>query len=244
MSFLKNARIRTKILSLVIPICVVGIGATLFMSDKFKAVDSTYSEFIAQDYQAEVDLVASTRSLVSIGYAAYQTLAYDAQDPAFKAASDFYKDTAGSLIARLQQSKGGRPEDAEAIDAFIARSNDVIAKTDAAVKLGSGRAAEALAILAQADILIRPLLSDMRDLTTLMKKNINARANELTQQTRSTIFISLTMLTLIFAASIAAALLVSARGITAPIARLRERMTSLARGDTAVAFSSRFQLKR
>lgn len=243
MSFLKNARIRTKILSLVIPICVVGIGATLFMSDKFKAVESTYSEFIAQDYQAEVDLVASTRSLVSIGYAAYQTLAYDAQDPAFKAASDFYKDNAGSLIARLQQSKGGRPEDAEAIDAFIAGSNDVIAKTDV-VKLGSGRAAEALAILAQAYILIRLLLSDMRDLTTLMKKNINARANELTQQTRSTIFISLTMLTLIFAASIAAALLVSARGITAPIARLRERMTSLARGDTAVAFSSRFQLKR
>ncbi|WP_018898109.1 methyl-accepting chemotaxis protein [Rhizobium sp. 2MFCol3.1] len=233
MSFLKNARIRTKILSLILPICIVGIGATLFMSDKFKTVDATYSEFIAQDYQAEVDLVASTRSLVSIGYAAYQTLAHNAQDPAFKAANDFYKENATSLIGRLEQSKGGRPEDGDAIDAFIARSKDVIAKTDAAVKLGADHEAEAKAALADADILIKPLLSDMRDLTTLMKKNINARAGELTQQTRSTILISLAALTIVFAASIAAALLVSARGITMPIARLRERMTSLANGETA-----------
>ncbi|MFK0331872.1 methyl-accepting chemotaxis protein [Rhizobium sp. NPDC090275] len=234
MSFLKNARIRTKILSLIVPICVVGIGATLFMSDKFKTVDATYSEFISQDYQAEVDLVAATRSLVSIGYSAYQTLAYDAGNPGFKAANDFYKENTASLIGRLEQSKGGRPEDAAAIDAFIARSKEVIAQTDNAVKLGTdARDAEAKSALARADLLIKPLLGDMRDLTTLMKKNINMRASELTDQTRSTILISLVVLTIVFAASIGMALFVSSRGITAPIAKLRERMISLAGGDAA-----------
>ncbi|MDM9624817.1 methyl-accepting chemotaxis protein [Rhizobium sp. S152] len=233
MSFLKNSGIRTKILSLIIPICIVGIGATLFMSDKFKQVDGTYSQFIAKDYQAEVDLVASTRSLVAMGYAAYQTLVYDEQDPAFKAANDFYKENTASLIARLQQSKGGRPQDSAAIDAFIARSQQLIAQTDAGVSLGAaGQDAEAKVELAKADALIIPLLSDMRDLTTLMKKNINTRAEELTRQTSSTIMISLVTLTIVFAASIAAALFVSSRGITLPIARLRERMTSLAAGET------------
>lgn len=232
MSFLKNALIRTKVLSLIIPICVVGIGATLFISDRFKTVDSTYSEFISDDYQAEVDLVASTRSLVSVGYAAYQTLAYDVQDPGFKVANDFYKENTASLISRLEQSKGGRPEDTAAIDDFIARSKNLTAQMDDAVKLGAeGRDAEAKSALARADLLIKPLLADMRDLTTLMKKNINTRASALTEQTRSTILISLVVLTIVFAASTGMALFVSSRGITAPIAKLRERMISLARGD-------------
>jgi methyl-accepting chemotaxis protein len=232
MSFLKNSGIRTKILSLIIPICLVGIGATLFLSNKFKAVDSTYSEFISKDYQAEVDLVAATRSLVATAYAAYQTLAYGAQDPAFKAANDFYTDNATSLLGRLEQSKGGRPQDTAAIDAFIVRSKQVIAQTDEGVKLAaSDRDDDARAALAKADTMVTPLLADMRDLTTLMKKNINTRASALTDQTNSTILISLATLTIVFAASVGAALFVSSRGITVPIARLRERMTSLAGGD-------------
>ncbi len=233
MSLLKNSGIRTKILSLIIPICLVGIGATLFLSDKFKTVDSTYSEFIARDYQAEVDLVAATRSLVATGYAAYQTLSYDIEDPAYKTANDFYKENVTSLVGRLTQSKGGRPQDAAAIDSFIARSREVIEQTDAGVNLGhANRDSDAKAALARADTLITPLLADMRDLTTLMKKNINARASLLTAQTNSTILIALSILTVAFATSIGAALFVSARGITMPIARLRERMTSLAGGDT------------
>ncbi|TWF52368.1 methyl-accepting chemotaxis protein [Neorhizobium alkalisoli] len=233
MSFLKNSGIRTKILSLIIPICVVGIGATLFLSDKFKTVDSTYSDFISKDYQAEVDLVAATRSLVATGYAAYQTLAYDTKDPALKVAHDFYKENTTSLIGRLEQSKGGRPQDAAAIDSFIAKAKLLIAQTDAGVKLGvDDRDDEARAALAKADLMLTPLLSDMRDLTTLMKKNINIRAAALTDQTNSTITISLAILTIVFATAIAAALFVSSRGITMPIARLRERMTSLAAGET------------
>ncbi len=233
MSFLKNAFIRTKILSLIIPICVVGIGATLFMSDRFRTVDSAYSEFISEDYQAEVDLVASTRGLVSIGYAAYQILSYDAQDPGFKVANDFYKETTASLISRMQKAKGGRPEDAAAIDDIIARSKDLIAHMDDAVKLGEdAREAEAKSALARADLLLKPLLADTRELTTSMKNNINARATALAEQTRSTILISLVVLTIVFAASIGMALFVSSRGITAPIAKLRERMISLAGGDT------------
>jgi methyl-accepting chemotaxis protein len=233
MSFLKNASIRTKVLSLIVPICLVGIGATLFLSDKFKTVDSNYSDFVAKDNQAEVDLVASTRSLVATAYSAYQTLAYDPKDPAIKAVSDFYKESTTSLVGRLEQAKQGRAEDTVAIDAFIARSRDVVAQTDEALRLkAANREGDAKAALAKADALLIPLLADMRDLTTAMKKNIHTRAEALTDQTNSTIMISLLTLTMVFALSIAAAWMVASSGITTPIARLRERMASLARGDT------------
>ncbi|CUW90310.1 hypothetical protein AGR2A_Cc180022 [Agrobacterium genomosp. 2 str. CFBP 5494] len=45
MSFLQNASIRTKILSLILPICIVGLGATGFMSDRYKHADTAYSDF-------------------------------------------------------------------------------------------------------------------------------------------------------------------------------------------------------
>ena len=35
-SFLKNASIRTKILSLIVPLCLVGLGAVAFMSMRYK----------------------------------------------------------------------------------------------------------------------------------------------------------------------------------------------------------------
>lgn len=42
-SFLQNASIRTKILSLILPLCIVGLGATAFMSNRYKEADTAYS---------------------------------------------------------------------------------------------------------------------------------------------------------------------------------------------------------
>ena len=65
MSFLKNASIRTKILSVLIPLCVVGLGATSFVASRYKAADTSYSDFISTDTVAAVgqpERQTSTRS--------------------------------------------------------------------------------------------------------------------------------------------------------------------------------------
>jgi methyl-accepting chemotaxis protein len=63
-------------------------------------------------------------------------------------------------------------------------------------------------------------------------KSVTARSDELTFETNDTIFYILLSLGLVFAGAIAAAMFVTSRGITTPIALLRERMTTLAGGET------------
>lgn len=48
MSLLQNLRIRTKVLSLVLPACLIGIGGTLYVSGKFKSADTEYSDFVSK----------------------------------------------------------------------------------------------------------------------------------------------------------------------------------------------------
>jgi len=238
MSFLKNASIQTKVLSLLIPVSLVGIGAASILSNDFKRADGIYAEFVAKDNQAEVDMVAATRSLVATVYAAHEMAFYAPTDPAYKTAAAFYNENAASLISRMEQAKKGRPQDGLKIDGYIARAKPFIAITDAATKPGTAEA-EVRKSLALADHQMPPLLSDMRDLTTSMKDNIKARSIELGDQTNSTILTSLVTLGVIFIASLLGAVLISSRGIAGPIVRLRERMTALANGDTEAPVEGR-----
>ena len=66
MSFLQNASIRTKILSLILPLCIVGLGATAYMATRYKEADNAYSDFIAGDNAALVELARANRNLMAM----------------------------------------------------------------------------------------------------------------------------------------------------------------------------------
>ena len=234
MSFLKNASIRTKILVLIIPLCVVGLGATAFISNRYKQADTTYSDFIANDNSAAVDIARANRNMVASAYAAYQTLAYPSGDPRLKAATDFYNDAKTKLMGRLQNAKTKLPSESSAIDALTVRAKEVIALTDQAVQFGQvDQDDQAKATLAKADALILPLVADMATFLDKMVKNVGDRSDAISDETNSTIFTSLMVVGIAFALGIIAALIVAAKGITTPIANLRERMMTLAQGQTA-----------
>ncbi len=236
MSFLKNASIRTKILSVIIPLCVVGLGASGFLASRFKAADAAYVNFISTDNATAVELARANRNLSATGYAAYQTLTYHVGDPALATATAFYKESTASLATRLDHVKAGMASNSAEIGALIARVNDVVALTDKAVQLGAtDQDAEARALLAKADLLILPLSKDIAASLDNFTKGIVATSAELTGETSSTIFTSLATLVVVFGLGIIASLLVAAKGITTPITRLRERMTSLAAGQTSAA---------
>lgn len=233
MSFLKNASIRTKILSLIIPLCVVGLCATAFIATRYKAADTSYSDFISNDAGASVEMSRVNRNVVATAYAAYQILTYRQDDPAMKTAIDFYSDSKGKLLERLQHTKELLPRESAAIDKIIERTKEVIVLTDQAVQLGKADQDEpARATLAKADSLILPLTTDNAAFLDQVLKSVAARSDELTDQTNSTIFTSLMVVGITFALGIIASLVVAAKGITTPIASLRERMITLAQGET------------
>ena len=233
MSFLKNASIRTKILSLIIPLCIVGVGATVFMSARYKAADKSYYDFISTDNAAAVDMSRVSRNLVAVAYGAYQAVAYPGQDPRFKAATDFYQDSKTTLMTGLTRIKTQMPSLAPKIDDMIVKANGVIALTDKAVELGKlDQDEQARETIFKADALILPLTSETSTLLTQMVDAVTTKSNAINKETSSTIFTSLIVVSLTFSFGILAAFFVSAKGITTPIANLRERMISLARGET------------
>ncbi len=234
MSFLKNASIRTKILTLILPLCLVGLGATGFIANRYKQADTTYSDFIANDNSAAVDIARANRNMVATAYGAYQSYVYPSNDPRLKTATDFYADSKAKLLVRLQNAKNKLPNDSAEIDALTVRVKEVIALTDQAVQYGQAdKDQEAAATLAKADALILPLVNEMATFLDKIVKNVNTQSDAITDQTNSTILTSLVTVGLTFALGIIASLIVAAKGITTPIASLRERMISLAQGQTA-----------
>ncbi|UHS62013.1 HAMP domain-containing protein [Agrobacterium vaccinii] len=234
MSFLKNASIRTKILSLIIPLCVVGLSATVFISSRYKAADTSYSDFIAKDNIASVEMARANRNMVASAYGAYQILTYRQQDPGMKRALDFYNDSKAKLFSRFDRVKELVPTESAKIDSLLTRAKEVISITDQAVQMGQvDQDEQAKAVLAKADALILPLTTDNAAFLDGMVKAVGVKSDALSDQTNSTIFTSLMVVGITFALGIIASLVVAAKGITTPIASLRERMISLAQGQTA-----------
>ncbi|MBM7329259.1 HAMP domain-containing protein [Agrobacterium sp. S2] len=233
MSFLQNASIRTKILSLILPICIVGLGATGFMSDRYKHADTAYSDFIAKDNAALVELARANRNLQSMAYGAYQIMVYDANSPDFKIVKQEYAGDRAEVVTRLDDVKAIFPEETAALDRLLRDVKAIIAITDKAVEFGSAnRNQESAAELLKADVAMRATGADIANLLDKLAKGVVKGSDDLTDQTNSTILTSLMAVGVAFAAGIILALFVASRGITTPIARLRERMVSLAAGET------------
>jgi methyl-accepting chemotaxis protein len=68
MSFLKHLSIRTKILSVMVPLCLVGLDATTFMAARYRAADTAYSSFIGVNNVAAMDLARADRNMAAMAY--------------------------------------------------------------------------------------------------------------------------------------------------------------------------------
>ncbi len=233
MSFLKNASIRTKILALVLPLCVVGLGATAFMSSSFKSADNSYTNFISNDTAGVTAMARANRNLAATAYGAYQTLAYGRDTPGMKAAVTLYADAKAKLFDRLETTAKLLPAEKPTVDAFISKAKEVTALTDDAVRLGSMDQDDAAkAALVKADAMIVPLAADASKFLDKVMTDVAERSHALSEQADSTILWSLIFVGLTFALGIVASLVVAAKGITTPIANLSKRMITLANGQT------------
>ena len=233
MSFLQNAKIKTKVLTILIPICLIGIAGVLVVSNQFRDTVGTYSNFIAKDETAAVEMSRASQRMTAMSYNAYQILQYPAGDPQTAAFSRDYQENKQVLLQRFANARQLVPTEADTIDKLVARANDIIALTDQAVKAGLiDDNSTAGTLLKQVDPMINDELVSIRQWLDAFNKSLNDKSNMLAEEASSTIDDALIALGLLFAATIAIAILVSARGIAAPIERLRARMVSLADGNT------------
>lgn len=234
--FLDNLAIRTKILAVIIPLCLVGVGATSYVSMQMNTVGDVYSDFIEVDTTASVDMARASRNLSSVAYAAYQIMAYDPGTEGFVAATKLYNDSKKALRIRLAEGGAKIPSETAFISAATSAAEELLALTDKAVELGSkNENAGALAQLALADIKIVPLSNKFSDFNERRSVALAKENSVLKAKTSSTISTALSAVGVLYLMGLIVAVMVIARGVTTPIARLRERMASLASGDTESA---------
>ncbi len=234
MTFLSNAKIRTKILSLIIPVCLIGVAGVVAAAYNFKKADTQYSAFIAQDSIAATQVSRASTSMNSVAYSAYQLTVYP-QGSAFRAVAEKNYESGKKVVNTLLQSAEKLiPDQADGLMAFEKRSTAIFAVTDKAVALtAQGQMQEAQATLSQVDADIAKIRDDFKEWNVTNAKIVLENSAAITDQINDTIVTLLITLGVLFAGAIVLSLFVASRGISGPIDALRQRMASLADGETA-----------
>ncbi|WP_330166298.1 HAMP domain-containing protein, partial [Rhizobium sp. C1] len=234
MSVLANISIKAKILSIVVPLCVVGLGATGSMAYFYKNADSTYSDFLTTDNVAAIQMVRAATAMVSVPYSAYQLVAYNNSDPGYAGVKAFYDANKKDIVTRLDKVVALTPEAAGAVNDFKTRAQALFDSIDKAVQTDTdGKQAEAAKMLATIDPAVDKWRADLRAYNDTRQADLLKRSDDLTDITNRTITMTLGVVGVVFLLGIIGSLYIATRGITAPISRLRARMTGLAAGDTA-----------
>ena len=232
-SFLQNRKISTKILSVIVPICLIGIGGVAWVSSNYKSANTRYSDFITIDNAATIDLARADRNLNAISAAAYQITLQDPSDAKFQASNQYYRNSTNALKKRLGLAKDNLPGKATEITGFITKADAIIAILDKATAFAGTNADEqAKAELGKADDLILGLSKDIANVITAKTTEIGETSKAIASESDSIIVTSLAALGIVFLFGITAALLIISRGIAGPIHDLRNRMMTLANGET------------
>ncbi|MFK3781735.1 methyl-accepting chemotaxis protein [Agrobacterium sp. NPDC089420] len=233
MSFFKNTKIRAKILALIIPISLLGLGGIGMVSKAYKETDTTYSIFIDQNNAATLEVARAATSYMASMAQAFKILAFDPGSPQAHEIEQVYRENLDTTFSRLASAKQLAPEYGAEADVFAARLKDIVSKADQIiVHQNAGRTDIARAILSEIDPQINAWRVDLRNWTEQNVAAVNKTADAITAATDSTIIKVSVIIGIVFLLGITGSVFVSSRGITAPIARLREQMTSLANGDT------------
>ncbi len=233
MSFMKNTKIRTKVLALIIPLCVAGLTGVGAISSSYRSMSADYSDFIKTDSVASVELARINQGLVVAGYNASQSVIYGGASPYMKTILASYNTNTQRMDERFSLLNRLMPEMAGELSEMQSATKTILGLTDKVIEFGSKDQDDAAgAQLAIADPLIDDLRAKIRTLVDAVAAHMNSENERMTASMQSTILTYIVSLVALFVGLIITALYVSSRGITGPINALRERMLSLAAGKT------------
>jgi methyl-accepting chemotaxis protein len=238
MSFLKNAKIITKVLAPLIVLSFITLAGVAYLSWNYHRADDAYSDFVNNDNHGTLLLSRANTSIHTAAYVAYKALAYDAHAPQMPQLVQSYADNAKTAMERLEKARQRLPEAAAEIDGMIEKARAIFAELDKAVDLGSRNENDAARkILSVQDVAIIDLRKMLAGFNDAKIADIEAQSGALTRQTTFTIAVSLASLGAVLLAALAASLATTVFGITRPVNALRQRMLDLAAGETETPVS-------
>jgi methyl-accepting chemotaxis protein len=234
MSFLKNTKIKTKVLFVISVMSLMSLSGISYVSLQYKNTDNVYSDFIANEALAAVLNARTSGNLNALGMQMLRASLNDSTSSDFEAAVKTFKADRKQLEERqnkIMQLVPARTDAARDILKGVAEVEEIGNQVIALMQAGKNAEAQQMALNVLRKITeVSPKISAGNE---QLIQVMNDGRDRLTASTNTTIWTALVSIALVSLALIALGLLISSRGITTPIARLRERMGSLAAGDTA-----------
>ncbi|HEV7328801.1 MAG TPA: methyl-accepting chemotaxis protein [Bosea sp. (in: a-proteobacteria)] len=239
---LSNIRIGAKIAGAVTIVGLIGLAASFFISRELLRTEDIYSEMIEEAPPALFESGRAARRVNDMLAQAYKVIAYPAgskgvQDALAQLNESYRRATSQLTAAGIKRQR--RKAD---FDGMIVKVHEIKAELDEAVAFGArDENARALAVMDRADAQATNLTEAI---VKLNGEVLDYLATQSSTTTKDVNFITKLMLGLSLAGillGIGLALLMSAKTITGPLARLRGAMDKLASGDfdTAVAGTQR-----
>ncbi|WP_313601822.1 methyl-accepting chemotaxis protein [Rhizobium sp.] len=233
---LKNLKIKTKFLMAIAILGVISLAGLLFVTQRFSAANESYSNFLHNESTAATFVPRGAAGMWTATTWLSRALAQDPQSAAFKDLSErFGKEITGAR-ARLAQVPGLVPSRQAATDELLAGADKLKAIGDDLLKAHvAGDEAKVTALSGDLDKAIVELSPKFGASNGAMADLIKNGGDQLSAEVSSTIKFTIVGMLIGIAVAIVLALTIAQKGITAPMARLRERMASLAAGDARAA---------
>ncbi len=230
---LQNLKIKTKFLMTIAILGVISLAGLLYVTHSFSAANQAYGNFLQNESNAATFGPRGAAGMWTATTWLSRALAQDPASPAFKDLSArFTKEIAGARD-RLAQIPGIVPSRKAAIDELIAGADGLKAIGEnllAAHTAGDEvKVADLSSKLDQAIVDLSPKFGANNG---AMAEILNSGAKRLSDEVSTTILYAIVGMLLGIGLAVVLAMAIAHKGITAPMARLRERMVSLAAGET------------
>jgi methyl-accepting chemotaxis protein len=231
---LKNLKIKTKFLMAIAVLGIISLAGLLFVTQRFSDANQSYSNFLQNESNAATFGPRGAAGLWTSTTWLSRALSQDAKSDAFKDfAGRFTKEISGARD-RLAQIPAIVPSRKAAIDELIAGLDGVKSLGDQLLQAHSaGDEPKVLSLSATLDKAIVDLSPKFGANNGAMAEIIKNGADRLSAEVSSTIQFAIIGMLIGIAIAVVIALTIAQKGITGPMASLRERMASLAAGQTA-----------
>ncbi|UHS56950.1 methyl-accepting chemotaxis protein [Agrobacterium vaccinii] len=231
---LENFGIKTKILSLLVLLSVISLSGIVYMSHRFAQANEIYHGFITNESQAAVLGARASAGVWTAVAISSRLMNTDPTTPTYKEVKEKYDKDMQVAAERFESIGVSVPSRRETMQKILATQRLVKANIDKMLALAAAdNRAEIPAILKENDGLLRQLSSETGGNNTAMMEILTSGGDRMSASVRSSIKWSIISLGLGIVLAFGLALYVANVGITGPMARLRARMSSLAKGETA-----------
>jgi methyl-accepting chemotaxis protein len=231
-NLLQNARISTKILSLLLMLGALTFGLAYQGSSRLRTTDDSYSDLTDIKLPNSTRLARANRRVTEMAYASYRTIALDGASAEAKAASSDEADAYQDAIKLLSDVKANEPDAATEVDKLSLKISNAHATMQQAISEGLlNRNEQATAIMKGVDKAVDAIGDEMKAYNDARIAASKKLSDELSASTVATSWTMLTSSIVGILIAVGVSAWVVFHSITRPINQLSSTMGALARGD-------------